>query len=290
MPMTRRQWLIGASGLAGAVAMKVPSAGAADEPARGGVKVGMCDWSIGRMNPSAMALGREIGLDGIEVSVGTRDNNLWLRRDSVREEYLAAAREHQMAIPSLAMGELNHVPLMSEPKAALWVADAIEVAGRMKVDKILLAFFSKGELKGTNAEDMRRTIEVLTELAPRAEKAGVALGVESYLSAEDHLRILDAVKSPAVRVYYDVKNMADAGHDPIASLKRLGSERICQIHFKDKPYLEQGSGKVDWPRTVAAIREIDYRGWIILETGSPTKDMAADTRRNLDYVRRLFGA
>lgn len=286
MQPTRRQFLAGTAAAAVVAARREARAEASPR----GPKVGMCDWSIGRMDPSAMALAREIGLDGIEVSVGTRDNNMWLRREEIQARYLDASREQKIAIPSLAMGELNHVPLMSEPRAAVWVADAIEVARRMKVDKMLLAFFAKGELKGDNAEDMRRTIDVLAELAPRAEKAGVVLGVESYLSAEDHLKILDAVKSKAVQVYYDVKNMADAGHDPIASLKTLGKDRICQIHFKDTPYLEKGSGKVNWPATVAAIRELNYTGWIVLETPRPSGDIVADTKKNLEYVRRLFAA
>jgi L-ribulose-5-phosphate 3-epimerase len=288
MRRTRRHFLTGTASAMGALGLASAARNLAAAPASSKLKVGMCDWSMGQMNPSAMALARRIGLDGVEVSLGTRENNLWLRRDEVRRDYLQAARDHNISIPSLAIGELNHVPLMSEPRAAIWVADAIEVAQRMKVNKMLLAFFSKGELKGTNAEDMRRTIDVLAELAPRAEKAGVVLGVESYLSAEDHLKILDAVKSRFVQVYYDVKNMADAGHDPIASMKMIGTERICQIHFKDTPYLEQGSGKVNWPATVAVIREMNYDGWIILETPSPSKDVVADTQKNLEYVRRLF--
>ncbi|HOQ86914.1 MAG TPA: TIM barrel protein, partial [Phycisphaerae bacterium] len=71
-------------------------------------------------------------------------------------------------------------------------------------------------------------------------------------------------------------------------LETLGRERICQIHFKDTPYLEDGSGKVDWPKTVAAIRKIGYEGWIVLETPSPSHDVVADTKKNLEYVRRLF--
>lgn len=250
----------------------------------------MCDWSMGRMTPAAFELAHNIGLDGVQVSVGTRENRMWLRRKEIQDQYVAEARKQGLGIASLALGELNHVPLMSEPIAAVWVADAIEVAARLKVRNILLAFFSKGELKGTNADDMRRVIDVLGELAPKAEKAGVVLGVESYLSADDHLKILEAVKSKAVQVYYDVKNMADAGHDPVASLKQIGSDRICEIHFKDTPSLEKGSGKVNWPATVAAIKEIKYPGWIILETPSPSKDVVADTKKNLDYARRLFTA
>ena len=290
MSATRREWLVGAASAVGALAVSpsVRTLLAADK--RSGPLFGMCDWSIGRLEPSVFELARQIGLDGIEVSLGTRENNMWLRRKDVRDKYLDAARANHMRIPSLALGELNQVGLMNEPRAALWVADAIEAAREMKVDRMLLAFFGpKGELKASNAEDMRRVIEVLGELAPRAEKAGVFLGIESYLSADDHLKILDAVKSKAIKVYFDVKNMAHAGHDPIAALKTLGADRICQIHFKDRPYLEKGSGDVDWPAVVAAIEEIRYSGWIVLETPSPTKDIVADTRKNLAYARKLFG-
>lgn len=290
MSTTRRKVLLGVASAAAASVLHRADRAMGAQPTGRLPRFGMCDWSIGRLDPSAFELARQIGLDGIEVSVGTRENNLWLRRKEIQDKYLQSAQASRLAIPSLAMGELNNVPLMSEPRAALWVADAIEVARQMKVDRMLLAFFGKGELKAQNPEDMRRVIEALTELAPRAEKAGVLLGVESYLSAADHLKILDAVKSKAIKVYFDVKNMADAGHDPIASLKTLGADRICQIHFKDNPYLENGSGKVDWPAVVATIKEIKYPGWIVLETPSPTKDMVADTRKNLEYVRRLFAA
>ncbi len=290
MSTTRREWLAATASLAGAAmmgpALRQLSAQPQSQPTL--PRIGMCDWSLGKRTPAAFELAKKIGLGGVQVSLGTAANHMWLRQREVQEQYVQAARQNGLAIASVALGELNLVPLMSEPRAAIWVADAIEVARKLKVDNLLLAFFSKGELKAANKEDMRRVIEVLTELAPRAEAAGVALGVESYLSAEDHLRILDATKSKAVKVYFDLKNMADAGYDPVASMREIGADRICQIHFKDTPWLEHGSGKVNWPQAVAAIKEMNYRGWIVLETPSPTGNLVADTKKNLEYVRRLF--
>lgn len=288
MSITRRQYLQQTTAAMACLATATGSRAAAEAPPSRR-KIGMCDWSLGRMDASVFELARQIGLDGVQVSVGTRQNNLWLRQSDVQQKYAEAAREQKISICSLALGELNHVPLMSEPRAAIWVADAIEAARAMKQKRILLAFFATGELKEGNANDMRRVIEALQELAPRAEKAGVVLGVESYLSADGHLKILDAVKSRAVQVYYDLKNTADAGYDPLKEMKAIGRDRICEIHFKDTPFLENGSGKVNWPAAVEAIHEMDYRGWIVLETGSPHKDIVGDTRKNLAYVRKLFG-
>ena len=282
---TRRQWLSRTATAAAALALTREGWTAAESrPA--GPRIGMCDWSMGRQDPKAFELAKAAGLDGVEVSFGTVANKMWLRRDDIRKQYVDAAKATGLVIPSLAIGDLNNVPLMNEPRAAVWVADCIDVAAKLKIPTMLVPFFGKGELKERNAEDMRRVTEALVELAPRAELAGVTLVLESYLSAEAHLKILDAVKSPKVLVYYDVYNASHEGHDPIRELKLLGKDRICQIHFKDYPGLQ--GGKVDWPKVVATIKEIGYRGWIVLETPSPTKDVVADARTHAQYVRRLF--
>ena len=75
------------------------------------------------------------------------------------------------------------------------------------------------------------------------------------------------------------------GVDAPAEIRRLGRERICQFHFKDRSYL--GQGKVDFPAVVRAIADISFRGYANLETSSPSGDMETDLRRNLDYLRRL---
>ncbi len=257
---------------------------------RTALKIGMCDWSMKKLDPGAFDLAVEMGLDGVEVSIGEPDNGLWLRRPEVQKQYLEAAKKTRMLIPSVAMGLLNHVPLMSEPRAALWVADTIDVARQLGARCILLAFFGKGELRAENAIDMQRVIDALAELAPRAEKAGVILGIESYLSAEDHLKIIDAVKSKAVQVYYDVFNSGvTRQHDVLKEIKLLGADRICQVHFKERTPLLGASKAVDWPAVARTLREIRYPGWIVLETSSPA-DIVADTRTNIAYVRKLFEA
>jgi len=291
MMPSRRECLIGAGAAAAGMMLGPAVRRAVAEAAAAGIKVGMCDWSLKGGKPSDFDLAKQIGLDGVQVSVGFPDNQLWLRRPEVQKEYLEAARKTGLAIASVAMGVLNEVPLMSEPRAALWVADTIEATRNLSAGCILLAFFSKGELKEENTADMRRVTEVLAELAPRAEKAGVILGVESYLTAEANLKILEAVKSKYVQVYYDFFNSGvTKKHDALKEIRLLGRDRICQVHFKEGAHLLGGSKEIDWPAIVATLKEIGYRGWIVLETSSPSKDLVADTRTNLQYVRKLFAA
>jgi len=45
---------------------------------------------------------------------------------------------------------------------------------------------------------------------------------------------------------------------------------------------------VDFPAILAAIREIGFHGWANLETNSPSGNVEADTRRNLNYLEALL--
>src|SRR5512143_3338258 len=77
-------------------------------PEQSRFKIGACDWSIGKMgDPGAFAVAKEIGLDGVQVSLGTEANNMRLRQASVQREFKDAAAAAGREIASLAIGELN---------------------------------------------------------------------------------------------------------------------------------------------------------------------------------------
>ena len=67
------------------------------------------------------------------------------------------------------------------------------------------------------------------------------LGLETYLTAEAHLKIIDRVKSKAVRVYYDVFNAAHKKHDVLREIKLLGADRIypraSRLRSEAVPYI-----------------------------------------------------
>jgi sugar phosphate isomerase/epimerase len=52
--------------------------------------------------------------------------------------------------------------------------------------------------------------------------------------------------------------------------------------------LTGAGGVIDWPRMAQEFYGIGYRGWYVLETSSPSKDIVADTRANIEYVRKTF--
>ena len=249
-------------------------------------RIGVCDWSLGqRQQIRALEMAKHIGLDGVEVSLdGGPANDL--RDEAVRRQYLAAAREHKVEICSLAMGVLNQAPYASDPRAEEWVASSIDVMVKLGVRVILLPFFTRGEIKGDDALQAN-VIRRLKQVAPKAQQAGVVLGLETALDAPAHLRILDAVGSPAVKVYYDVSNMLRRGYDIYREIPQLG-DRICRFHLKERDCL-LGQGTVDFPRVKRAIDAIGYRDWLVIESATVKGRAVIDCHRdNLTYVREVF--
>jgi L-ribulose-5-phosphate 3-epimerase len=128
----------------------------------------------------------------------------------------------------------------------------------------------------------------LRELAPEAEKAGVILGLEDTISAEDNVRIMDRSRAKNVLVYYDVGNSTIAGFDPVKEIRWLGKDRICQFHLKDNPHY-LGEGTIQFKPIIRAIEDIGWSGWMNLETDAHPGSLDADMRRNLAYIRNIVG-
>jgi L-ribulose-5-phosphate 3-epimerase len=253
-------------------------------------KIGACDWSIdSTAKVSALEMAKSIGLDGVQVSLGTVADDMHLRQPEMQRAYLAAAKQHGVEVGGLALGELNQVPYKSDPRAEQWVADSIAVAAKLKVKVILLAFFSDGDLRG-DAPGKQVVIERLKKVAPLAEKAGVILGIESWLSAQEHMEIINAVGSRAVQVYYDVCNSSVRGYNIYEEIRWLGREQICEFHVKENDVL-LGKGIVDFQKVRQVIDQIGYQGWVQIEGAVPKGATMLDSYRlNNQFIRSVLGA
>lgn len=251
-------------------------------------KIGACDWSLGRMHEvSALELARSLGIDGVQVSFGAVGIPYDLRRPEARQAYRDAEEKWNVAISSLAMGELNNKAYATDPDSEQWVGECIDVLAQMGLKVVLLAFFSAGDLRD-KPDAQEAVIRRLKKVAPRAEQAGVILGIESWLNADDHLRIIDAVGSPAVQVYYDVANMTEMGYDIFHEIRQLGRDRICEIHAKENGFL-LGRGRVDFVKVRDVLDEIGWTGWLIIEGATENgRSLEECYKLNQEYLRSVF--
>lgn len=254
------------------------------------VRIGACDWSLNRAcNPEVFEYAQKLGLDGIQLSYNSRKDHTYLARPEVQQAMLDASKRTGVKIASIGIAMMNEIPLKSDPRPVEWISKSIDAAKALGVKVVLLAFFSKGDLRNDDA-GKKVVIEKLKEVAPKAEKEGIVLAIESYLSAQEHLDIIEAVGSRAIRVYYDPRNAADAGHDPYTEIPLLGKQKlICEIHLKDNDKL-LGQGSLDWPRIKKLLDEVRFRGWAQIEWSVPKgKTMEDSYPQNVQYARSVFG-
>jgi L-ribulose-5-phosphate 3-epimerase len=284
--MTRREMIQSTVRMATAVTLGAATAPLFAAPASRRFKIGACEWSLRKSDPSCFDVAKEIGLDGVQVDLGRASNNMRLRQPTVQRTYLDAAKRTGLEIASLATAELNNIGLKSEPRAAIWLNDSIDVVRTLGARVILVAQFFAGDLKGDKI-GTDRTVDLLKELAPRAEKVGAILGLENYLSAEENLDILQRVGSRAVQVYYDVGNSTDKGYDIYKEIRMLKGN-ICEFHAKDGRFV-LGQGRIDFAKVREAIDDIGYSGWIQIEAAAP-HDLISDYRAHLGFLRKHFAA
>ena len=296
MVMSRRDFVKHATIAPAAAAL--PGVGAAQRPASPPVtsalplKIGMTDWNLGqRGDITKIALAREIGLDGIQVSlIFPEDDRPHLRDPKTQADFKRAALENGIQICSLAIGNpgKSRLPLHTNPAAAILLVEAVEVARNLGTNNILLPILGDSHIEMSNQQEVNTFVAMMKEVARYAEKAGVVVGLEDWISAEDNIRLLDAIGSDFVGVYYDARNIKSRlKEDPYDEPKLLG-KRIHQIHVKNGQKLMRDTDILDWRRLAQEYHDIGYRGWYVLETGSPNKDLIADTRANIEYVRKTF--
>jgi sugar phosphate isomerase/epimerase len=251
------------------------------------LRVGIMDVILGfGSSPEAFAVAQKIGFEGVQVMIGkpTGPDRLLLSDPTREEQILKASKEHSVAITSTYLDVMHRDCLQSAPVARTWVRESVRITKALDAKMVELAFFFKCGLN--TQQDVKGLTDALRELGPEAERAGIILGIENTLSAEDNMHLLDSVGSPAVKIWYDVGNSTNMGHFEVPKeIRTLGKDRICQIHVKDKTDL--GEGAVDVRGCIEAIHDIDYMGWCVFENATVTGDRVADAARNLKIFRKI---
>jgi sugar phosphate isomerase/epimerase len=254
--------------------------------------IGACDWSLGQNSRlAAFDVAKSIGLDGVQVNLGTRQDGMHLRNKNTQIEFRDKAKETGIAISSMAIGELNNVPYKSENQTDAWVFDAIDAATFFNVEVVLLAFFSKNDLRN-DAKGVDTVIQKLKQVMPYAEKNKITLGIESYLTAEEHLDIMEKVGSDNLKVYYDFRNARDAGNDIYHEIKLLGNKHICELHLKENGAF-LGKADIDWVKVSHALNDINFQRnkWMQIEGALPPKyDFITGHQQNLTFLKSIFNA
>lgn len=139
---------------------------------------------------------------------------------------------------------------------------------------------------GPTEEEKEHAAGVLRTVADDAQAAGVTLAIEplnrfeSYLinTLADAEKFVKRVGHPSVGAMYDTFHGNIEEKDPVGCIRRHGGV-LRHFHVSASDRGTPGQDHVDWPGTFAALRDVNYDEWLVLEAfGRAFPGLAAATK------------
>jgi D-psicose/D-tagatose/L-ribulose 3-epimerase len=261
------------------------------------VKLGMnmLLWSTDVSGPeydATFAMLKDAGFDGVEVPIFDREVDkyaeLGSRLDALGLERLGVSARSTDDDPTSAD------PAVRAEAAAATRAN-VDSAAAMGAPLVCgplgapLGVFSGAP---PTAEEKARAVDYLQEVAPYAEERGVTIVLEylnrfeMYLTntAADLAALVREVGHPSVRMMYDTFHAHIEEKDPRSALQAC-KDVLVHVHLSENDRSTPGAGQVEWEETFAALKEIDYDGWVVIEAfGDSLPELAGATK----IWRRMF--
>ncbi len=123
-----------------------------------------------------------------------------------------------------------------------------------------------------NEDDWNYAVDCLTSLTPTLEACEVTLALEpvnrseTFLlnTASDAKSLCEAIDHPRVGVTIDTFHANIEEKNTAAAIRSLG-KHLRHMHVSENDRGLLGSGQVDFPAILSALREIEYQGFLMIE-------------------------
>ena len=226
---------------------------------------------------------RAMGFDGIEISR--------FAFDGFPAAEIRAALASEGLSCTFCSALTGTMSLVSEDAAVRagardFVKRGIETAAELGAQLFMGPFCAPvGLLPGRRrtAEEWKRAVEGLSTLGDTLDACNVTLAIEplnrfeTYFlnTAADGRRLSEEVGHPRVGLTLDTFHANIEEKDLGGALRLLGP-RLKHVHACENDRGIPGSGHVEWPAVFAALKQIGYDGWIVIESfGAHIPEIAA---------------
>jgi sugar phosphate isomerase/epimerase len=273
-----------------------------------GYDIGVCSWSLARGSiAQAIARARRLELQHMQLHLNSlmfldEDERIEQRRIIARSRMIFTAGmisfpgEDYSTIESIrATGGI--VPDEDWEIRRLIAHQGASLGNDIGLRKIS---FHAGFIPAHRDAQHARIASRIREIALIFADYGIDLLLETGQEYPDALaQFLDSLACPNVYVNFDPANMILYGAgDPVDAIEILGS-RIQHVHVKDAISSDQpgetwgkevpfGIGEVDPPAFIAALREINYEGYLTIEREGGA-DWQTDIPQALNALRAADG-
>lgn len=139
------------------------------------------------------------------------------------------------------------------------------------------------------------TRECLTEIADRIAHTGVTLVIEPTShdtnlceSADDAIELMEDVNRDNVKLMFDTFHVMYRREVMSDYVYKMGKD-LRHIHISDNDRMPPGRGVGDWPALVDSLLDINFDGFLTMETGFHQRGIEPDedARASIEFLRPL---
>jgi D-psicose/D-tagatose/L-ribulose 3-epimerase len=242
-------------------------------------------WTAGFGESHLPLLGRikGWGFDGVEIARFAFDGFPAARiRQALKDEGLGCT------FCSALTGDQSIVSDDAAVRARTldFLKQGIETAAELGSGVFLGPFCAAvGQLPGRrrNAEEWKRAVDGFQSLGPTLKACQVNFAheplnrFETYFNntPEDALALCDEAGPDRLGILVDTFHCNIEAKDTAATVRNV-ARRIHHFHASESDRGVPGTGQVHWNATLSALKQVNYDGWIVIESfGSTIPEIAA---------------
>ena len=260
-------------------------------------RVAACDWMmLKRQKIGEFQLAKDIHADGIEVDMGPLgqrpmfDNKL--REPHFQQLFRRTADSLGIAVPSMAMSGFFAQSFLGRENYTELISDCLQSMDVMGATIAFLPLGGSGDewkQPGAAHDEMVRR---LREVGQMASAKGKTIAIRTGLPACANISLLKEINSPGIKLYYNLQDAVDQKRDPYKELKKLGRERIAQIHasLTDSVTLDRDP-RIDLRRIKKTLDKMRWTGWLVVERSRNAQDVRnvrGNFSTNVAYLKERF--
>lgn len=242
-----------------------------------------------------------LGYQGLEIAPFTLAGRITEVSQEQRKELRRQAEDHGLTLLGLhwLLAKTEGLHLTSpEDSVRQSTADYLVELARCCADLggNIMVFGSPGQRRipagATRAQALGYAVDTFRRARSGIGDSGVTLCMEPLsppeadfiLTAREALELVDAVDHPNFALHLDVKAMS-TDEAPAPELIRRHASRLGHFHANDPNLRGPGFGDTDFVPIFAALKEINYQGWVSVEVFDYSPDPETIARESLRYMR-----
>ena len=260
------------------------------------MKLGVNLWTIYGWNlpelvsPDVLRAIGAMGAQGVELVLDEKGNSAE-QLLAHKADLLAVLESSNLEVPSIATTLFWKYNLASQDddlrsRGIEIVREGCRIANAFGA-RVFLVVAGQQEPRTEYARSYETAVASVRQGAEYAADLGIVIGVENVLgnflcSPGEYAQFIADVGHPSVQAYVDFGNGMSIGPGYPENWITAVRGHIAMVHAKDydrgfKAYVCCGQGDLPWEDTFSALQDVNYNGYLIVETppkggrGQPTR-------------------